>query len=430
VFTPDEDWTVGFPAAESANFQTEGAYKFIELRQTGNNQFELPPLVIEAGKETRGPVCVSLKAWFSEVTNVYDSLYYSDAADRQALLSFCTRWDERARRRYSQNRVATLQEFRARLEKPIAVNLRREVELWRPGLFVDGQGAAYFHSLLIGRHTEGALSHHMLEGWKLSPDGKLRRVLVPDMVERPIWPERIRSLAQDPFDALVRIASTEPVARDVAGHLYTRFAWCQREGPPPLNRLVRIDMNGGCHAIAGSSEGHKDGRARQAQFYTISALAVGPDGYLYVADGNPTAGSWIRRVAPDGTVTTLAGSDKLGFADGRRETAQFHLPSGLAVDGAGNIYVADPVNERVRKVTPDGWVTTISTTSNNSPGAGPFVQPSGVAVGPEGALYILDGGSHRARLTKLSPGGEMETLVVIDAASRREPAALHPRPPP
>ena len=420
VFTPDEDWTVKLPDAERANFEYAGKYKYLELKPIGKNQFELPPLTIEARKDSSGPVCVSVKAWFNEVSNVYDSLYYSDVADRQALLAFCTRWDERAGPRQGHNRVATLQEFRASLGKPLTLNLRQDIVPWRPGLFVDGQGAVYFHSLLIGRHTEGTLSHHVLEAWKLGPDRKLTRIAVPDLMSRPTWPDRVRQQAQEPFDALIRIASTEPVARDAAGNLYARFAWCQKDGPPPLSRLVRIDATGGCHAIAGSSEGHRDGKAGGAQFFNITALAVGPDRHVYVADGHPGAGSWIRRVAPDGTVTTLAGSDKVGFADGAREAARFHLPSGLAVDRAGNVYVADPVNSRVRKVTPEGVVTTIAGMPGGPPDAEAFVQPSSVAVGSNGSLYILDGGSQMARVRMISADARVETLIVLDANSRKQ----------
>lgn len=420
VFAPNEDWTVKLPAAERTNSQNAGAYKYIELKQTGKNRFELAPMTIEARKENSGPVCVSVKVWFSEVTNVHDSHYYMDTGDRQALLSFCTRWDERVGPRHSQSRVVTLQEFRASLAKPIPLNLRQDIVPWRPGIFVDGQGAVYFHSLLVGRHTEGTLSHHVMEAWKLSPDRKLSRIPVADPMERPNWPDRVRNLSQEPFDTLVRIASSEPVARDAAGNLYARLAWCQKDGPPTLTRLARIDAKGGCHAIAGSSEGHRDGKAGQAQFYSITALAAGPDGYLYVADGNPRAGSWIRRVAPDGTVTTLAGSDKVGFADGTHAAARLHLPSGLAVDRAGNVYVADPVNLRVRKVTPGGVVTTISGPPGESKGSEALVQPSGVAVGgPNGSLYILDAGSQKARVRMISADGKVETLVVVDAMSRK-----------
>jgi hypothetical protein len=259
----------------------------------------------------------------------------------------------------------------------------------------------------------------LVEAWKLSPDRKLKRIPVPDLVSRPTWPDRVRHLAEEPFDTLIRIAATEPVARDAVGNLYARFAWCQKDEPTLLTRLARIDAKGGCHTIAGSSEGHKDGKARQAQFYNIAALTVGPDGYLYIADGNPNAGSWIRRVASDGTVTTLAGSDKVGFADGTRQAARFYLPSGLTADDAGIVYVADPVNSRVRKVTPDGAVTTISGKLGDPMGVEAFVQPSGVAVGPNGGRYVLDGGSQMARVRMISPDGKVETLVIVDARSRK-----------
>jgi hypothetical protein len=416
VFIPDGDWTVRLPDAERTNFQEAGTTKYLELQQTGKNQFELPSLTLEPQQETPGPVCVSVKTWFNEVSNVNDSLYYLDAGDRNALLSFCTLRDERVGPRYSQNHVPTLLEFRAGLAKPIALNLRHDIVPWRPGLLVDGDGAVYFHSLLIGRHTPGTLAHHLLEAWKLSPDGLLMPLPVPNLVDRPTWPERMRSLASNPFTVLMGIASTEPVARDAAGNLYTRFAWCQRDGPPPLTRLARIDANGGCHELAGSSPGHRDGKGRQAQFHDISALAIAPDGHLYVADGNPSAGSWIRRVAPDGTVTTLAGADMVGFADGPRQEARFHLPSGIAVDGAGNVYAADPVNSRIRRIAPDGVVTTVPVPGDGK-GIQTLEQPSGVAVGANGDLYILDGGSQLARVRRVS-SGKQEFLVVIDGKSR------------
>ena len=81
--------------------------------------------------------------------------------------------------------------------------------------------------------TEGTLSHHVVEAWKLSPNRDLKRIPIPDLLNRPTWPDRIRRLIQEPFDTLIGIAATEPIARDAAGNLYTRFAWCQKDGPPP-----------------------------------------------------------------------------------------------------------------------------------------------------------------------------------------------------
>ena len=234
VLTPDDDWTVTLSEAERANFQDVGTLKYVELKQVGTNRFELPPLKVEPRKNDSGPVCLSVKAWFNEVSSEYESLYWVNVADRYGLLTFCTREDARIRARFKQHLVATLEEFRAGLGKPFVLNLRRDVTPWRPGLFVDDRGAVYFHSLLIGRHTEGTLSHHVLDAWKLGPDRKLERIPIPPELTRPNWRDRARDLAQHPFDALIRFTSNDVIARDAAGTLYARSATCQRDGSPSL----------------------------------------------------------------------------------------------------------------------------------------------------------------------------------------------------
>ncbi len=413
VLTPDEDWTVSLQQTERINFQDTGSHKYVELKQIEHNRFELPPLKIEAIKRESGPVCVSLKVWFNEILNEFDSLYWIDTADRYSLLTFCTGDDKTAQARHSQNRVRTLREFRTVLDRPFALRLRRDLAPLRPSIFVDDQGAVYFHSLLVGQHTPGMLSHHLMEAWMLSPDRQLKRLPIPDFTSRPPWPDRVSDLADEPFGTLLRIALTEVITRDAVGNLYSPSV---TSGPPGLNQLVRIDAKGRSHTIAGSTAGHKDGTARQAQFYNITALTTRPGGYVYVADGDLNAGSWIRCVAPDGTVTTLAGSEALGLAGGKHNGAQFFLPSGLAADDSGNVYAADPVYSRVRKITPDGVVTTVAEKPGDPSRAEAFVKPSGVALGPNGGLYVLDGGSQMARVSMIHPDGRKETLVVVDAS--------------
>ena len=116
--------------------------------------------------------------------------------------------------------------------------------------------------------------------------------------------------------------------------------------------------------------------------------------------------------------TTLAGSAKAGFADGKSGAARFYLPSGLAIDKAGNVYVADPNNSRVRKVTPDGIVSTVSAKLPGDQKDLEFEQPSGVAISPNGNLYVLDGGSRVARVSRITPDSKVETLAVIDCKNR------------
>lgn len=420
VLTPKVDWKVKLPEAERSNFHDAREYKYFELKRVGYNRFELPQLSIQAKQRVHGPVCISVKAWLNEVISEYESLYWIDLDDRYSLLSYCSSNDEMARARYSQNRVTTLQEFRARLEKPIVLKFRRDLAPWRPRIFVDDQGAVYFHSLLIGRHTEGALSHHLLEAWKLSPDGHLARVDLPDLISRPPWTDRIQDLAEDPFAALLRITLTDVVARDMQGNLYAASTAYGQKDSPVTSQLVRIDAKGEFHTIAGTPAAREDDTASKVHFYNITALAAGPHSYLYVADSDFSGRSRILRVTPNGTITTLATpEDIIGFADESRDAAPFCSPSGLAVDDVGNVHFADPLLSQVRKIAPDGVVTTVYPESRNAIGIAEFVQPSGVAVGPSGNLYVLDGGTKMTRVSIIHPDGKVERLVVVDPEVRK-----------
>ena len=138
-------------------------------------------------------------------------------------------------------------------------------------------------------------------------------------------------------------------------------------------------------------------------------------GNLYVADDNNFT---IRKVTPVGTnwvVTTLAGSVPCGSADGTGSAARFSLPHGVAVDGAGNLYVADAVNYTVRKVTPTGEVTTLAGLAGafgSADGTGiaaRFERPDGVDVDTNGNLYVTDYDANTIR--KVTSAGEVTTLA-------------------
>jgi sugar lactone lactonase YvrE len=121
----------------------------------------------------------------------------------------------------------------------------------------------------------------------------------------------------------------------------------------------------------------------------------------------------VRKLTPDGTVSTLAGSGRAGFADGAGAAAQFAYPSGVAVDGEGSIIIADTDNHRVRKITPDGTVSTLAGSGSFgfADGAGAVAQfhcPSGVAVDGEGSILMTDNGNQRLR--KITPDGTVSTL--------------------
>jgi len=158
--------------------------------------------------------------------------------------------------------------------------------------------------------------------------------------------------------------------------------------------------------------GYRDGPGLQARFTgNIGGMAIDRQGNIYIPE--PLAYR-IRRITPDGMVSTLAGTGSPGYVDGPIATAQFHTPVGLAVDAAGNVYVADGGNHRIRLIRPDGMVTTLAGTGEPGYRDGPageaqFNEPFDVAVSSRGVLYVADAGNDRIRA--ISPDGMVTTLA-------------------
>jgi sugar lactone lactonase YvrE len=150
---------------------------------------------------------------------------------------------------------------------------------------------------------------------------------------------------------------------------------------------------------AGYAAGYADGLAAEAKFNSPRSVAVDGVGKVYVAD---TGNHCIRLISPDGQVSTLAGANEPGYVDGQGSEARFNFPSGIAVDADGNLYVADTANHSIRKIMPDGEVTTLA--GNGEPGNvdGPgadarFRAPEGIAIDGKGNVYVADTGNHRVR---------------------------------
>ena len=129
-------------------------------------------------------------------------------------------------------------------------------------------------------------------------------------------------------------------------------------------------------------------------------VAVDASGRVIVAD---TYNDRIRAIELDGRVTTIAGSGQPGWRDGPREAAQFHTPCGVAVDAAGHVYVADTGNDAVRRISPDGQVTTVTPV----PAEGLF-HPIGIAATADGVLYVTD---DRGRIHEIAPGVRARTIA-------------------
>lgn len=179
------------------------------------------------------------------------------------------------------------------------------------------------------------------------------------------------------------------------------------------HKIRKITPNGVVSTLAGSgAQGFADNIVGiSAKFYHPFAVAVDVQGNVYVADaGNHK----IRKIAPNGSVTTLAGSTK-GFADGMSGSAQFSFPSGVAVDVQGNVYVGDQWNHKIRKISPNGVVSTLagSIKGFKNGTSAKFNQPVGVAVDVLGNVYVADQSNHRIRI--VTPTGVVSTPVLHPA---------------
>lgn len=174
------------------------------------------------------------------------------------------------------------------------------------------------------------------------------------------------------------------------------------------NRIRKVTLNGVVTTLAGGTLGTADGAGAAAQFAYPTGLAVGADGVVYVADFQNDR---IRTISPGGVVTTLAGSTQ-GYAEGTGAAAKFSRPFGLTVNRAGTVYVADSQNHRIRQITPAGMVTTLAgSTPGNADGVGAAAQfrlPFGVAVNGAGQLYVADTLNNRVR--QITPAGDVTTL--------------------
>jgi len=169
--------------------------------------------------------------------------------------------------------------------------------------------------------------------------------------------------------------------------------------------------------IAGSDNtpGFVDGPAPQARFRDLAGIATGPDDAIYVADaGNQRVRVVREQPNSSRVVQTLAGDGTVGYRDGAGVQARFSNPQGVAVDAGGAVFVADAGNNRIRRIAPDGTVTTVAGdgTAGYRNGAGAqarFNGPRGVALDQQGNLYVADTGNSAVRLINLS--GDVQTVA-------------------
>lgn len=180
-----------------------------------------------------------------------------------------------------------------------------------------------------------------------------------------------------------------------------------------LNHCIRkITPTGMVSTFAGSGiAGFLDNTGIAAQFYYPTHLAIDLNGNIFVADSNNHR---IRKITSSGAVTTLAGSDTFGFADGNGISAKFWTPCAIALDSNGVIFVAEKQNNRIRKVLQNGDVSTFagngnSGSTNGTGTAAEFRNPFGIAIDVEGNIYVSDSSNNRIR--KITTTGVVTTLA-------------------
>ena len=230
----------------------------------------------------------------------------------------------------------------------------------------------------------------------------------PEMLISTVAGVGIRDYNGDGGPAVLAwLHSPRDVAVDGSGNLYIADTW--------NNRIRRIDTAGNISTMAGTGEGETGGDggpADQAQLYCPQCVAVDSAGNIYIAD---TFNRRIRKVDPEGVITTVAGTGEKGDG-GPAVQESLDRPEGVTVDGSGNLYIADTWNHRIRKVDATGKIFTVAgagasgySGDGGSADRAQLYCPGDVAVDGSGNLYIADRGNDRIR--KVDAAGKISTVA-------------------
>lgn len=208
------------------------------------------------------------------------------------------------------------------------------------------------------------------------------------------------------------------VAVDAAGNVFVADAG---------NNAIRVvSPSGSVRTLAGNpNAGYADGTGGNARFNNPTGVALDASGNVYVAD---LLNNMIRKITPAGLVTTLAGNGNIGSQNGAAATATFYFPSSLAMDDSGNLLIADGVNNLIRKIAPDGSVSTVAGNGvagflNGLGTAASFNDPAGIATDASGNAYVADANNNMVR--KISAAGEVTTLAGTLPAGTTASARTH-----
>jgi sugar lactone lactonase YvrE len=243
--------------------------------------------------------------------------------------------------------------------------------------------------------------------WVADSDNHTLRKITPAGVVSTVAGMAIAPGSTDGIGAAARFDTPNGMAGDSAGNVYVADS--------SNNTIRKITADGAVSTLAGTvrASGSTDGAGTAARFNNPFGITVDSAGNLYLADSfNRT----IRKITPAGVVSTLAGMAGVdGAADGVGATASFSSPVGIAIDNAANLYVVDQSSNTIRKITPAGVVSTLAGTAvtqgaaDGVGSAASFNFPTGIALDSAGNVYVADTSNHTIR--KITAAGVVSTLA-------------------
>lgn len=261
--------------------------------------------------------------------------------------------------------------------------------------FADGTGAAAQFSYPAGVAVDGSGTIYVADSY----NHRIRKITQSGVVTTLAG--STQGFA-DGTGAAAQFSAPSDLAIDAAGTIYV--------ADTNNHRIRKITQSGVVTTLAGSTQGFADGTGAAALFNRPTGITSTSAGNLYVSDRNNHR---IRKVSQSGVVTTLAGSSPFGSVDGTGTAAKFSYPRAIVLDSVQNAYVADSTNHRIRKITPSGVVTTLAgSTSGYADGTGTAAQfnnPSGIVIDASGNLYVSDRNNNRIR--KVTQSGVVTTLA-------------------
>lgn len=221
----------------------------------------------------------------------------------------------------------------------------------------------------------------------------------------------------DGTGAAAKFDGPRGICMDPQGNLYVADHYANKV------RKVTLLANGEgvVTTLAGSTQGYADGIGTAAKFWTPHGICSDPQGNIYVTDG---ANEKIRKITPTGVVTTFAGSTT-GYLDGPAGTAKFFGPEEVCSDAQSNIYVGDASNNKIRKITQAGQVSTLAGSTwgylDGTGTAAQFYTPRSMFCDAQGNLFVSD--YFNTKIRKVTPTGVVTTIAGSTAGHQDGPAA-------